>query len=206
MNEEKMKESNIVKRKWEVLFDKMPPKRFDKMPAKHYEYPLSYVEDGWSVLDAGCATANLYKYAKRRNISYTGMDFCQNLLDSAKERHPDANLKLGSVLNIPFPNNSFDVVFSKSVLEHIHPDEVEVAVGELVRVAKHMLILVFHRFPDKKATETRTIVRSGYWENIFSKSWLLSVIKDTGRFLDIKTHTEWRRQFWMIYLSEVPRE
>ena len=205
-----MKETKPTKRLWEARFDTMIPERFDKMPSEHYETPLIYVEDGWSLLDAGCATANLYKYTEKRNISYTGMDFCQNLLDSARRRHPEANLKLGSVLDIPFPDNGFDVVFCKSVLEHIHPDEVKTAIEELIRVAQHMLILVFHNFPDKKATETHSIMDQGYWENTFSESGLWTLIKDVGKLHGINTHkleskmgSRDGRLAWVIYLSPI---
>ena len=196
--------SEIKKRDWETLFENMNPARFDvpkRFPPEQYEPLLIHVKDGWSLLDAGCATANLYKYTKKRNISYTGMDIDQHLLDGARERHPEANLKLGSIMDIPFLDNDFDVVYVRSVLEHIHPDEIDIAINELVRVAKRMLILSFHNPPSRRRDKTRTKTKNRYFENTFSKFVLLNLIKKTGRFIDIETYMSFGRRIWIVTLK-----
>ncbi|NIU85631.1 MAG: methyltransferase domain-containing protein [Candidatus Thorarchaeota archaeon] len=167
----------------------------------HYDSPLQFVEKGWSLLDVGCATANLYKFAKARDIQYVGIDITQRLLDAGNERNPDAELHLGSILDIPYPNQSFDVSYAKSVLEHVHPDEAEKAVSELVRVARHMVILVFHRAPKKTIKTTNTQIVKKYYENTFAYHELLGYVEKTGRFKDLNSYSKKRRQFWVIYLK-----
>eukprot|EP00958_Prasinococcus_capsulatus_P027732 scaffold5807_cov412-Prasinococcus_capsulatus_cf.AAC.10 len=47
----------------------------------------------------------------------------------------------GILTNLPYEDNSFDLVFSADVLEHIHPEEVDQVVSELVRVSRRHLFL-----------------------------------------------------------------
>jgi len=72
------------------------------------------------------------------NINYmygdkTGMDIRPEALEYMRE-HSDSTFVEGSVLDIPFPESSFDTVACVEVLEHLYPDEVENAVSEIIRV------------------------------------------------------------------------
>jgi ubiquinone/menaquinone biosynthesis C-methylase UbiE len=198
-----MQRKEIKKGEWEELFERMNPKRFDhekRFLDSHYNSPLQFVEGGWTLLDAGCATANLYKYIQKRNIGYTGLDSSKHLLEGARERHPDVELVEASVLDIPFPRKHFNVSYAKSVLEHLHPDDVETAVKQLVKVAKNMVILVFHRAP-KDMSETITKKRQGYFENTFSKDWLLGAFLDTDRLHTMSSYSEAGRHYWILRLT-----
>jgi len=50
-------------------------------------------------------------------------------------------LKTGSILNIPWPDATFDMGVTSDVLEHIHPADVARAVDELSRVVRHVLFV-----------------------------------------------------------------
>lgn len=51
-------------------------------------------------------------------------------------------ISYGNILSIPFPDKSFDVVFVEAVFCMLHPDLVEDALKEVMRVAKKYVILV----------------------------------------------------------------
>ncbi|MBU0755259.1 MAG: class I SAM-dependent methyltransferase [Planctomycetes bacterium] len=57
----------------------------------------------------------------------------------------------GSILNLPFPDRSFDLVVCSDVLEHLSPENRPAAALELARVARHALIL---GFPSGEAART----------------------------------------------------
>jgi ubiquinone/menaquinone biosynthesis C-methylase UbiE len=61
--------------------------------------------------------------------------------------HPLVKRELGDLLGLPYPDNSFDVVACISVLEHLSASDREVAAAELVRVARHALILTADESP-----------------------------------------------------------
>jgi len=85
-----------------------------------------------TILDIGCGKGtHLREFQKLGYIAY-GVD----KLEEAEELSPDLKIKIANLENeaIPFPDNSFDVVLGKQVLEHIHcPDYM---MDEIYRVLK----------------------------------------------------------------------
>jgi len=69
------------------------------------------------VLDLGCGNGRLYESLK--NTNYTGLDISEKLISIAKEKYPNVNFQVGDALNLPFPNNYFDKIYSIAVLHHI---------------------------------------------------------------------------------------
>ena len=93
------------------------------------------VEDlrGKKLLDAGCGTGWFSKAASERGALVTSMDLGENLLGKVKEKCNSTTV-VGSILDIPFPDNSFDVVISSEVIEHtVDPQR---AISEMHRVLK----------------------------------------------------------------------
>ena len=94
-----------------------------------------------SLLEIGIGSGFLSRYLREQGLSVTTMDFDERL-------NPDV---VGSVQEIPFEENAFDVVACFEVLEHIPYEDVPRALEELFRVtARHAIISV----PD-----SRTIYR-----------------------------------------------
>jgi SAM-dependent methyltransferase len=67
------------------------------------------------ILDAGCGTGKILDACKSYNIY--GMDFSGEAIMYCKLRRVD-NLIRGSICNLPFQNDSFDIVISLDVLYH----------------------------------------------------------------------------------------
>lgn len=66
------------------------------------------------------------------------LDISQPALDIAKEKMEyKAEYVLGSILDIPLPNNYFDAAFCAHVIYHIDIELQEKAINELIRVTKH---------------------------------------------------------------------
>ena len=91
------------------------------------------------VLEIGLGQgADAEQIIKRGGI-YSGVDLTRESVERVKMRFSLRNLpfeavKHGSALDLPFPNNSFDIVFSHGVLHHI-PD-IKTAQSEIRRVLK----------------------------------------------------------------------
>jgi SAM-dependent methyltransferase len=88
------------------------------------------------VLDVGCAKGFLVEALRLRGVTADGVDLSEYAI--AKGRLAGiSNLHLGSATALPFPDQSFDLVVSWDVLEHLDEEQAQQAVAESARVARH---------------------------------------------------------------------
>lgn len=88
--------------------------------------PLAkYVQAGEKVLDLGCGNGRLFTMLKEKNIEYLGIDSSDKMISIAREKHGSAGAKFLTVeaLDLPFPENYFQKIFSIAVLHHIPSEE-----------------------------------------------------------------------------------
>lgn len=69
--------------------------------------------DSSSILDLGCGTGRFL------NLASHGADISPKMIEVAKSKFPDKEIKVGSVSEIPYPDAFFDVIFSFHVLMHL---------------------------------------------------------------------------------------
>ncbi|MBI5913234.1 class I SAM-dependent methyltransferase [Candidatus Azambacteria bacterium] len=132
-------------------YDRIAPD-FDRTRAyvwKELERFAVYAKEGQRVLDFGCGNGRLFELFKGKHITYTGIDQSGALIAHARERHAEdvasgiAQFIAGSGETLPFPDASFDCVFSIAVLHHIPSTEKREAMArELHRVLAPQGILV----------------------------------------------------------------
>ncbi len=93
-----------------------------------------------SILEVGCNVGNqLSLLAGMGFTRLSGVDVQEYALVRARERLPGIPLVQGSALALPFPDHSFDLVFTSGVLIHIHPDHLPTALAEIYRVTQHWI-------------------------------------------------------------------
>jgi 2-polyprenyl-3-methyl-5-hydroxy-6-metoxy-1,4-benzoquinol methylase len=93
------------------------------------------------VLDAGCGEGfSLNKLIINKvGVELEGIEYSKDAIDLGKKLFPKANIKQGSIYELPYKNGSFDLVVCTEVLEHM--DEPTKALKEIVRVSKKNLII-----------------------------------------------------------------
>ena len=89
--------------------------------------------EGKRILDVGCGTGRHLELFQLSN-QITGIDQSEEMLALARQKNPHAELHLGSVESLPFDSNTFDVVYSFRVLQHVR-DQMQ-AIREMARVCK----------------------------------------------------------------------
>ena len=99
------------------------------------------------ILDAGCGEGYIDKLLAERfpNSKITGLEFTEEAIKIAKERNKTVNYIQGDVGDMPFENNSFDLVICTEVLEHLNNPEM--ALQELVRVSNGSLLITVPHEP-----------------------------------------------------------
>lgn len=108
---------------------------------KELERFAGCAKEGQHVLDFGCGNGRLFELFKGKHITYTGIDQSGNLITHAREKYAQeaasgiARFIASSGDTLPFPDASFDCVFSIAALHHIPSMEKrEAMMRELYRV------------------------------------------------------------------------
>ena len=128
------------------------------------------LEKNTSLLDIGSGNG-FFSYYLERDFNVTTFDFSFCML----KNNPVKPKVLGSALELPFKNNSYDIVFCSNLLHHLWPPEV--AVREMVRVSRRFIALsepnrnnpLMFLYSVLKAEERGTVK--------FSKSYLEGLLK-----------------------------
>jgi ubiquinone/menaquinone biosynthesis C-methylase UbiE len=103
---------------------------------------LSAPVPGENVLDVGCGTATLAIAMKSRvdTGEVHGIDASPEMIEVAKrkiaEKRVDVDLRVALVEEIPFPEESFDLVTSSLMLHHLPEDLKRTGLAEIRRVLK----------------------------------------------------------------------
>lgn len=74
-----------------------------------------------TVLDVGCAAGGAFNFCREVNSSlkYNGIDISERLINIAKKKYLEASFLHYDGHEIPYKNNSFELVFSLGVLHHL---------------------------------------------------------------------------------------
>ncbi len=113
-----------------------------------------YMRQVESVLDVGCSHGDVVAHFWRLGKLSSGMDVSPTAVRRAAQTRckPDGEcnatrcveecFRAGSVLAIPWADESFDAVVSSDVMEHIAEDDVPAAVREIHRVSRKLVLLL----------------------------------------------------------------
>jgi pseudaminic acid biosynthesis-associated methylase len=93
------------------------------------------------VLEVGCNAGN--QLLLLHGMGYTnlsGVEVQDYAIQLARKRVPAASIVQGSALELPFPDKSFDLVFTSGLLIHIAPADLPKVLGEIHRVAQRWIL------------------------------------------------------------------
>jgi len=105
---------------------------------------LPFPVKGLSVLDVCCGSGMFSEYLAKKQAIVTGVDLSQEAIERAhirKKKHGfEAYFMVADATNLPFPDDTFDVVFVHDGLHHL--TEPYKAVGQMVRSAKKGIVII----------------------------------------------------------------
>jgi ubiquinone/menaquinone biosynthesis C-methylase UbiE len=133
------------------IYDSQSRARYELEPYV-LEFGKFHEGNGKDVLEIGVGMgADHVEWARSRPRSLTGVDLTPRAVDHVKQRFDTYGLKsnvfLGDAENLPFPNKSFDIVYSWGVIHHT-PDT-QTAVREIHRVLRTdgvARIMIYHTY------------------------------------------------------------
>lgn len=87
------------------------------------------------ILEIGCGIGTVVNELSEKNYDITGIDISQHAIDYGKEKYGDINLQVNAAEILPFEDQSFNVVLSFDLLEHIA--KIDKHISEVYRVLKN---------------------------------------------------------------------
>ena len=141
-----------VRKDYEKISDDFDVSR--KYNWKEFDEFIKYIKQDGKLADLGCGNGRFFGYIKDvRNVQYVGVDNNEALINKAKSNFPEAKFIVGDMLDLPFENDSLDVVVAIASLHHI-PSNIlrKKAIEEIHRVLKKngiLIITVWNLFQPK---------------------------------------------------------
>ena len=115
---------------------------------------------GDRILDIGCGKGFLlFDFTKVvPGIEVTGIDISDYAIRNGKEEIRE-RLHVGNAVNLPFPDHSFDFVYSLNVLHNLHCYDLDKALREMQRVGRERKYLCVESY--RNETEKANLL---YWQ------------------------------------------
>jgi len=126
-----------------------------------YDSPQSWEERGWlrgsveetvvprlleraharSVLVVGAGSGRQYEFLEPLGLTIRGFDISPTLVATCRRRYPDIDTVVDSLIGAADRHPAMDAVLSTTVLQHVPPHEIHLAVGAIKELATRLVVL-----------------------------------------------------------------
>ncbi len=178
-------------REWEKFWERHAPRDFMRLdyqlthPARKKVYEIAE-KWGTSVLDVGCGTGIDYPHFIERGMTYVGLDITAKFVNRFKELHPEANVHLGSSLDLRFRDDFVHVVYSGGMIQHMHPDEYPKAIQSMWRICERGLILTTSKTFNPRRNTIEKIRGGQVYDNHYGLRPFQEIIRTLPGFGNMK--------------------
>jgi SAM-dependent methyltransferase len=119
---------------WGARPDEWALSEDQQLPTYEAALARTGLEPGWRVLDIGCGAGAFLRLVADRGGEAHGIDASEALVDYARERLPEADLRVGEMEELPWEDGSFDLVTGFNAF--FFANDMVAALREAGRVAK----------------------------------------------------------------------
>jgi SAM-dependent methyltransferase len=124
------------------------------------------------ILEVGIGSGAMSIFFSWLGKDVTGIDLDSQVVEKAvmenQKFNGHAKFEVADSFHLPYPSNSFDLIFHQGLFEHFSDDEIRRLLAEQLRVARQVIISVpNHWYPVKDFGNERLMSRA-QWEKILS--------------------------------------
>jgi SAM-dependent methyltransferase len=145
---------------------------YDALHDQEEEHAKAF-EIGWpligqnvrSVLDVGCGTGRGLSWLSQHDpaLELYGIEPAQAMLEIARSKLNNADLREGSGEDLPFQDHSIDVITATGIMHHV--DDPSIVISEMFRVARKAVLISDHNnyaFGGNLSRRLRIILKAIY--------------------------------------------
>lgn len=130
-------------------------------------------------LETGCGRGTISNYFAKAGWDVTLLDYNESVIDTAKKiflkQNLEATFKVGDAMNLPYDDNSFDLVTNIGLLEHF--EDIQAVMDEQTRVLAPDGWCFSYVVPERPDN----VQRYFNWLNVILKALSLSFLKTDAR-------------------------
>ena len=159
-----------------------------------FNFVEEYYSNKKTWLDAGAGTCKTMREIERKGHSVYGIDVSDVCITECNDFASSGRVFSAGLDDLPFASNSFDLVWSTEVLEHVPTDLINQSVAEMVRVARRDIFLTiamkrsgFDPPPPAKPKIHLSVMPRTFWDAIF-KTHGCRVNEDLREMLKIRKY------------------
>lgn len=127
-------------------------------PARRRLLELTGVGVGTSLLDIGCGSGELSGLAIERGATVSGIDAAAKMIAFARRAVPDADFRVADMAELPWPDDTFNVVVAVNAFQFA--DDIVVPIAEAVRVRKPDGLLAICNWAQRDRQDMVTVDRA----------------------------------------------
>lgn len=133
---------------------------------------INYFDKDYSFLEVGCNIGNELKILKKSGFKkLTGIDTQKHAIEIARSNLKSVEFIHGNAENLPFEDNTFDVVFTNNLLIHLNSKNLITAIKEMKRITKKYIWSFEYYFENRCLIEYHDHMNL-LWKDDFKKYFL----------------------------------
>lgn len=176
---------------------------YDEGPGADTRTFLSaFINDGESVLDAGCGPGHNYEHFLTHgpDVTYRGLDYAIRFVRANRVKYPGADFRKGDIRHLEEADNSWDVVIMQDCIEHTNG--YELPIREALRVARKRAIFTFWHLVDSDTPHINDDGNDG-WGAWYDKREVEQFLDSLGYpVIDTELEVEGKTHTWMFYVVD----
>lgn len=119
MDEQLKKQQELYDRSWREAFEAGKADYGNLQTNAEFLEETRLLKAGLRVLEVGCGTGSLVSRLGSQGLDVTGVDISRDAIDYGLKKHSRIKLDVQPAENLEFADNSFDIVLSFDLFEHI---------------------------------------------------------------------------------------
>jgi len=128
-------------------------------------------------------------------FKYTGVDYTPKFIEILTDKYPQHTFIEADAMDLPFEDNSFDVVYTRHSLEHMNDPHKEL--DEIFRLAKKYVIIGWFRLVDSPTSlQIKSSINGEFPMNDLNREEFTERVLDWGTIED--TFTIKHNECWLV--------